>query len=259
MPTTESQGAALYWELDGDGPGLVLAHGAGGNTLSWWQQIPHFVERWSVLRFDHRGFGRSSCPTDAVQPRFFADDLRAILDAAGIERVALVCQSMGGWTGLRFALRWPERVSCLVLCGTPGGVLTEGILQGLAEAARQMGQGGAVASAALAPDFPKRRPDMAQLYASISGLNPPLQDLPVGGLLIQTRVEPDELEGFTVPTLVIAGEHDSIFPPSTLHEVGSLIPGARVLDFPGSGHSTYFEDPERFNRVVGEFVAEHGA
>jgi pimeloyl-ACP methyl ester carboxylesterase len=70
------------------------------------------------VAFDHRGFGRSTCAPEAIDPRHFASDLEAILDAAGVRRAALVCQSMGGWTGLPFAIAHPERSAALVLAGT---------------------------------------------------------------------------------------------------------------------------------------------
>jgi pimeloyl-ACP methyl ester carboxylesterase len=256
MPTVESQGATLYYEVHGEGPPLALAHGAGGNSLSWFQQVPHFARSHRVVTFDHRGFGRSTCPVDAIRPRYFPDDLRTILDAAGIERAPLICQSMGGWGGLRFALTWPERASCLVLCDTPGGVLTEKILEGLSAIPSAMLERG-IAAVSLAPDFPKRDPAMTHLYAEISGLNPPLEMTPIASALVQERVDVDELEGFAVPTLVIAGELDALFPPDALRQVAELIPGARVQVVPGVGHSSYFEDPGTFNRLVADFVEQH--
>jgi pimeloyl-ACP methyl ester carboxylesterase len=256
MPTVESQGATLYYEVHGEGPPLVFAHGVGGNTLSWFQQVPHFARSHRVVTFDHRGFGRSLCPIDAIRPRFFAEDLRAILDANGIERAALVCQSMGGWGGLRFALSWPERVSCLVLCDTPGGVLTEKTLAGLATTPATLMERG-IAAVNLAPDFPKRDPSMAHLYVEISGLNPALETLPLAGALVQERVDLDELLSFTVPTLVISGERDALFSPDSLREVAALIPGANAYVIPEAGHSSYFENPEAFNRVVENFVGRH--
>jgi pimeloyl-ACP methyl ester carboxylesterase len=256
MPTVESQGATLYYEVHGEGPPLVFAHGVGGNTLSWFQQVPHFARSHRVVTFDHRGFGRSLCPIDAIRPRFFAEDLRAILDANGIERAALVCQSMGGWGGLRFALSWPERVSCLVLCDTPGGVLTEKTLAGLATTPATLMERG-IAAVNLAPDFPKRDPSMAHLYVEISGLNPALETLPLAGALVQERVDLDELRSFAVPTLVISGEQDVLFSPDSLREVAALIPGANSYVIPEAGHSSYFENPEAFNRVVENFVGRH--
>ena len=254
MPRVERPDASLYYEVHGDGPALVFAHGAGGNTLIWFQQVPAFARTHRVVTFDHRGFGRSSCAPGAFHARAFADDLRAILDHAGIARAALVCQSMGGWTGLPAALAFPERVSGLVLSGTPGGVFTPAVaaaFQRVGQLARSEGIRG---RPALAPDFPEREPALAHLYDQISALNQPLGG-PALATLAETRVTPAELAGYTVPTLMVAGEHDQLFPPAALKEAAAQIPGCRVVDFPGAGHSPYFEDAPRFNRLLGGFLA----
>ena len=129
MPFVNTDNAKIYYETHGEGPPVVLAHGAGGNTLVWWQQIAHFARRHKVLAFDHRGWGRSQCAPEHKHARYFADDMRAVMDDAGVERAAVICQSMGGWTGMQFTLANPERVSCLVLSGTPGGVQTPSVVK----------------------------------------------------------------------------------------------------------------------------------
>ncbi|HKS92033.1 MAG TPA: alpha/beta hydrolase, partial [Tepidiformaceae bacterium] len=102
MPFIEANGANLYYESHGDGPAIVFAHGAGGNHLSWWQQVPYFRERYRCITFDHRGFGRSVDPGTTPAQRAFPEDLRGLLDGLGIERAFLVAQSMGGSTCLGF-------------------------------------------------------------------------------------------------------------------------------------------------------------
>jgi len=156
MPRVERPDALLYYERYGSGPAVVFAHGAGGNTLIWYQQVPAFARDHTVLVFDHRGFGRSTAAPGALHARAFPDDLRAILDHAGVARAALVCQSMGGWTGLPSAIAFPDRISALVLSGTPGGVFTPlvaGAFERIAGIARSEG---IRAGPALAPDFPER-------------------------------------------------------------------------------------------------------
>jgi len=257
MPYAKRGNTSLYYEVHGDGLALVFAHGAGGNTLIWFQQVPHFARTRRVVTFDHRGFGRSSCAPAEFHAREFADDLRAILDAAGIERAALVCQSMGGWTGLRTAVESPDRVSALVLSGTPGGVLPPKVLEAFARVGRIAAGEGIRGGPALAPDFPAREPALALLYDQISALNP---GLPPGGLatLAQARLEPAQLAGFRVPTLMVSGVHDQLFPPDALKEAAAHIPGCRLVSFAGAGHSPYFEAAPRFNALVGEFLAEVG-
>lgn len=258
MPFVQRPYTTLYYESHGHGTPIVFAHGAGGNTLIWWQQVPYFARERRVLTFDHRGFGRSHCVPGHFHAREFEADLLAILDHAGVERVALVCQSMGGWTGLRAALSHPERIACLVLSGTPGGIFTPRVIEAFAHIGRIAAGEGMRAAPALAPDFPSREPERTHLYDQISGLNPGLAPSALGSLA-QSRVELAELAGYSVPTLMIAGEHDQLFPPAALREAAAQIPGCRVIDFPGAGHSPYFENAPEFNRIVAEFVAQHSA
>jgi pimeloyl-ACP methyl ester carboxylesterase len=255
MPTIEREGATLYYEVHGAGPAVVFVHGSGGSALSWWQQIPHFAARHRVIAFDHRGFGRSTCPTAALDPRHFADDLAAILDAAGVARAALVCQSMGGWTGLPFALAHPERTAALVLAGTPGGVVTKRIQRDSAEVPQRAAERGFLGMA-LARAFLERNPARAFLYERIGSLNPPATLGSVLPKLVAQRVDPAQLAGFRVPTLVVVGTEDSFFSVEGLREVADAIPGARLRVLPGAGHSAYFEEPEVFNGLVESFFEE---
>ena len=261
MPRVERPDAAIYYEVCGDGPPLVLAHGAGGNTLVWWQQVPHFARRYRVLTFDHRGFGRSTCAPGHEQARHFADDLAAVLDAAGIERCALLCQSMGGWTGLQLALAQPPRVAALVLSGTPAGVLTAGVASALAAIGSSSAAAELVAPKwdrphpALAADIVTRDPARAFLYDQLAALNP------AGVLgriaLHEVMTDPAQLSDWRTPTLLIGGSHDRLFAPDVLREVAAAIPGAAFSELPVAGHSPYFETPDAFNRVVDEFLGTH--
>ena len=258
MPYAERSDAKIYYETSGEGPAIVFAHGAGGNRMSWWQQVPYFETGHRVVRIDHRGYGRSNCEPDAFRPKQFADDFIAVLDQEGIERATLVCQSMGGWTGMRAALDHPDRLECLVLCGTPGGVMTAEVAQAAADLGKRITTEGVQGNAALAPDFPEREPELAFLYDAINDLNDKIDPSLLGRMFDQeSRIAPERAAGLRVPTLFIAGEHDQLFPPDALRSVASLIDGADFILLPVCGHSTYFEDPNAFNRIVGEFVKKH--
>jgi pimeloyl-ACP methyl ester carboxylesterase len=258
VPNVKSHDASIYYEIHGEGSPLVLAHGAGGNTQIWWQQVPYFSSRYRVVTFDHRCFGRSICPPESFKPEFFGDDLIAVLDAEGIDRISLVCQSMGGWTGLRMALEHPERLSCLVLCGTPGGIVTDKIIAAAQRVTDGAAKGGIKGNAALARSFQEREPNLSFLYDQIgshnTGFSPALL-----GQLARVRIDPDELKRPTTPTLVISGEEDSVFPTEAIREIADLIHGAQLETIPESGHSPYYEVPETFNRIVDEFLSRHVA
>jgi len=254
VPYVKNREAKIYYEVHGSGKTLVLAHGAGGNTGIWWQQVPHFSTAHRVVTFDHRCFGRSICPPESFNPASFGDDLVAILDAEGIDRVALVCQSMGGWTGMRMALDHRDRLSSLVLCGTPGGIVTDQIIAAAARISQTAEKSGIRGNAALAEAFQRREPGLSFLYDQIgshnTGFSPRLL-----GELANARINPDELKFYSTPTLVISGEEDALFPMEAIREIAELIPRAEFETIPGSGHSPYFEVPETFNRVVDEFLA----
>ncbi len=120
---TVDDGSELYYEVHGEGsPTIVFAHGAGGNHLSWWQQVPHFLGRHRCITFDHRGFGQSTDASGEMTSAYLAD-LEALLEAvAPGDRVVLVAQSMGGWTCMTYAAAHPERVAALVMADTVLGI-----------------------------------------------------------------------------------------------------------------------------------------
>lgn len=110
VPAVNTPDASLYYEVHGEGHPVIFVHGGGGNTMCWFQQVPYFRDRYKVVTVDLRGFKQSHCAPRLVHPRYFPDDMRAIMDALGVERAAFVCQSLGAWAGLPLAVRSPERV-----------------------------------------------------------------------------------------------------------------------------------------------------
>jgi 3-oxoadipate enol-lactonase len=257
MSFAQADGATIYYEALGAGPAVAFAHGAGGNAASWWQQVPVFSARYRMIVFDHRMYGRSQCDPADFDRAKFGDDLMAILDAEGIERTAIVCQSMGGWTGLRAALERPDRVSCLILSNTSGGVSTPMVAENIKVARARFASEG-FGNVALHTGFIEQNPALAFLYAQISSLNSQLT--PEVRERIAKRDNPvavEALAAMTVPTLLITSENDMVFPPAAIREVAALMPGAELVELPEAGHSPYFETPDAFNRTVGAFLERH--
>ena len=251
MAYASSGEAQIYYEVHGEGPAVVFAHGRGGNAASWWRQAPAFATEYKAIVFDHRCFGRSRCPTESFDRELFDADILAVLNDAGVDKAAFVCQSMGGWTGLRTALRHPDRVTGLVMSNTPGGVDIPAVREAYANAQAAFAAKG-VGAAALAPDFPAREPEAAFLYRQINSLNLQIPEaLGYGG---EGWVSVAELEEFATPTLYVSSEYDEIFPPEAIRKVADVTPGADFIELPGAGHSPYFEIPETFNETVRSFL-----
>lgn len=256
MALATINGIELYYEVHGEGPALVFAHGAGGNHLSWWQQIPALMQSYRCVTFDHRGFGLSREQPNGPGARAFAEDLRALLDHLRIERAALVGQSMGGWTVLAFAIKYPERTRALVLCDTTAGMDDANVI---AEQRRLLERApnalGDIIKHAIGGDLERRDPAKAFLYRQISALNlcVPADLLPV---LFAARQNPDTLIERRVPVILIVGEEDVLTPPSLMELMRRRLEPARLIRIPGSGHSVYFERPDEFNRTIENFLRE---
>ena len=109
-----SKGAKLYFEVCGDGPALVFIHAGVSDHRMWAPQVDAFASKFKVMRYDLRGFGKSTMPQEKFALR---DDLLALLRHLGITKAALVGCSMGGATAIDFTLEHPEMVSALVPVG----------------------------------------------------------------------------------------------------------------------------------------------
>jgi 3-oxoadipate enol-lactonase len=249
MPKIQVNGIELYYEVHGDGPAVVFAHGAGGNHLSWWQQVPVFTRQYRCITFDHRGFGQSPDIPNGPGSQAFVEDLKQLLDHLKIERASLVAQSMGGRTCLGLTLEYPGRVQALVMADTTGGFADARMAQLRTEGEVAM-TGPNPPPRTYARHFPQEQPAPAFLYEQIRALNPPRHESPAPGPTAE------QLRALQTPTLLIVGEHDVIAPPAVMKMFQTYIPHARLAEVGGAGHSVYFEKPEAFNRTVLEFLKD---
>lgn len=236
-------GIDLYYQDVGEGPPVVFLHGAGGNHLVWWQQVPAFADDYRCIVPDQRMYGLSADAPDGPGVEAFVDDLAALLDHLGVERAALVAQSMGGWTAAGFAAEHPDRVAALVLADTPAGIVDIDPGDGEVDVSRAYAD-------ALADE-------LQFLYRSISGLNVHTPEGVVADLAA-FDVDPGRLVEADLPVLVLAGEDDVLTPVPLVREVHERLDGSTFVTVPGAGHSVYFERPEEFNDLVAAFLDEHG-
>ncbi len=258
MPWAPVNGIRLYYQVDGSGPPLVFAHGAGGNHLSWCYQAAFFAGRYRCITYDHRAFGLSPDLPDGPGRRSFADDLAALLDFLGIERAAIVAQSMGGRSAVGLALRRPEIPAAIVLAGTHGGAVNARVRRAQEQHRASRDGRRSLGERALYPGFIRRAPELAHLYRAIGRLNPPR---PPDFLALPPDYRGStarRLAALDVPVLFLAAEHDAIMPPQIMHLAQRLVRGSQFDVIPAAGHSAYFERPDEFNERVLRFLLESG-
>ncbi len=258
MPLLDVAGGRLYYETAGSGPALIFAHGLGGGHLSWWQQVPAFRNRYTCVTFDHRGFGMSE-DSDGRGADAFADDLAALINHLGVEDVRLVAQSMGGWTSLAYALHHPGRVRALVLASTTGIATAPEI--DAAFAAQDPAAGAALFARGIHPACGERlareQPALHHLYLGIDGLSPNLDKERLRRTLGRMRATPVErIAALRLPVQCITGDEDVVIPPAAVAALAAALPNARLERIPAAGHSTYWERPETFNRLLAAFLSE---
>jgi 3-oxoadipate enol-lactonase len=260
MPFLDRPDCRVYYETAGTGPALIFAHGLGGNHLSWWQQVPRFRDRYTCITFAHRGFTPSDAGPPALGPLGFVDDLAALIDHLRLPDVRLVAQSMGGWTCLGYALRAPRRVRGLVLACTVGTVSHPDIDRELASPEAMKAQADLVArgiSPAAGARMAHEQPALEHLYQAIGRLRLGLDMEATRKRLWAMRDTPPEaLAALTMPVLCITGEEDIIMPTPAIEALVGLLPKGRLARVPAAGHSVYFERPDTFNRLLGNFLGE---
>ncbi len=265
MPFAPVEGSEteIYYEMHGSGPALLLAHGQGGNHLSWWQQVPVLSQHFTCISFDQRAFG-FSLDRDGRGRSAFGSDAMALLDHLGVENVRVVAHSMGGRCATALAVRDPkQRCRALVLAGTTGAVADDAVRRRREEAALVRGERG-LGAFSVKPGFELEQPEMYFLLRQISRLNPARPDDFLGPLNPPPpppgqppRIPmAKRLADAGVPVQFVVGEHDMITPPDLIQMCHSLLPGSRYALIEDSGHSAYWEKPEVFNEIVLSFLLE---
>jgi pimeloyl-ACP methyl ester carboxylesterase len=254
----ELPGARIFYiDTGGSGVPVVFLHAATGSSRVWEYQIPAFtVSGYRVVAFDRRGWGRTVVDREGQQPGTGADDLRGLLDHLGVARVHLVGTAAGAIVALDFALSFPERVRSLVIANTIGGVQDADFLElgrrlrppqfdALPPEFRELGPAYRAANA----EGTKQWMDLEKISRP-EGPRAPAQPM-------RNRLTLRLLESIRLPALLLTGGADLYAPPAVMKLFAARIGDPEFLSVPDAGHSTYWEQPEVFNRAVLDFIGKH--
>ncbi len=265
MATLDRGGSAIHYDVEGAGPPVLFIQGCGVGGDGWRPQLDALKERYTVISFDNRGYGRSGPAKEITVAAMSADSL-ALLDALGFDEAHIVGHSLGGVIAQQVALDAPARVRSLsLLCtfgrGRDGARLTP-FLFWIALRLR-IGPRAARRRAFLEmvmPDSVLRAMDrdaealrIGRLFGRDLADNPSImmqQVRALGAHDISARLG----ELAATPTLVISAEHDRIAPPARGRALAAAIGTARYVEIEGAGHGVTLQEADAINALLFEHL-----
>lgn len=257
------QGAPLYYEVTAQGEPLLFIHAGVADSRMWDEQLPAFTRLYRIIRFDQRGFGRSSFPAG---PFASYKDPALLLDALGIEKVHVIGSSFGGKVALDFALAYPAKVTSLTLVAPSvdghkaspevqqfgeeeEALLEQGDLAGATELNLRMWVDGPRRSPQQVDPVVRQRVREMQYHAFTVPIPETTEDIPLVPPAITRLAE------LHMPTLLIVGDHDLPDKIDLTRQLAAEIPQSRLAIIPGVAHMVNMEKPEEFNSLVLDFLA----
>jgi 3-oxoadipate enol-lactonase len=260
----EVNGGRLYYEVEGEGHPLTLIHAGIANLRMWDDQVPAFAERYRVIRYDTRGFGQTE--TDDV-PFSNRADIAALLDHLGVASTYLLGVSRGGSIAVDFTLERPKRVDALIFVagGISGYSSPDGPPDSVFEEAERLYE---------ARDWKALADWETRHWVDGPGqpmdrVDPGVRDRVHDWILTNYQAEKNEgqpqvldplavgrLGEIRVPVLAISGDLDEAGTVERCRHLADSVADGRFDLIPGTAHMLNMEQPERFNRLVLQFLAK---
>lgn len=258
----------IHYNEAGAGHPVIMLHGSGAGATGWSNFNPnmgYLADFYRVFAVDMPGWGKSDAVT--IDNRDHAAQLLAFMDALGIDKAALVGNSMGGMTALSFAVRYPDRISHLITMGpgapgvrlfSPGDGWSEGIkvlIKGYEEPTpdtmRELVNIMTYDSSFVTDALVKQR--------SESALSNPahLKNFLDGWGRWPGFITQDDLTRVQTPALLVHGRDDRVVPFEHSLALVSLIPNSRLVLFNKCGHWAQLEHAAEFNRLVHDFLSSN--
>ncbi len=257
----EVDGFQIGYRQSGDGPPLVLLHGAWSDGREWRLQLESLSDEFTVVAWDAPGCGRSSDPPERFSLADYADAVAGLVGSLDLDRPHLLGLSFGGSLAIEVAHRHPAAVRSLILvsayAGWAGSLSPEVIEARVAKVLAEADQPPETWVRSYLPGFfagpvaPELEEEMLGIMLDVR----PAGILPMIHAMAAADLRP-VLGDVAVPTLLLYGELDSRAPLAVAHEIERAVPGAQLAVIPGVGHVVNLEAPAIFDREVRRFL--HG-
>ncbi|MEO9615846.1 MAG: alpha/beta fold hydrolase [Nitratireductor sp.] len=268
MPYVEANGARLHYLDEGSGPHtVVFSHGLLFRGEMFRAQIDRLKPHYRCIAYDHRGQGDSAIAPDGYDMDTLAEDAAALIVALDAGPCHFVGLSMGGFVGMRLALRRPELLRSLSLFDTAADAEPAGNIpryRTLNLIARWFGLN--IVSGRIMPimfgktylDNPARAAEREMWRKRIVSADRTGITRAVAGVIDRQGLG-ETIAAIKTPTLILVGEEDVATPPERSEIMHRLIPGSKLVRIPNAGHSSTIEAPEAVNAALEAFLAAHDA
>lgn len=260
MPYIERQRHRIYYEETGSGPAILLGHSFFCSGEMWRHQVPVLAESHRVINVDYRGHGRSSATQEELDLYDLVEDSVALLDHLGVEQAVWAGLSVGGMTAMRAALRFPDRVSALILIDTDADAERAWIKW----KSRPMGAGTRLLGL---------RPFLPVLVRGMFGRTTCRENKPLVEewrsrfasadiesmrrflvMLMHRDSVVSRLHEIEAPSLVITGAEDRALPQRLSKRIEDGIPDSKLVVVPKAGHLSTLEQPETVTAAMLDFL-----
>jgi 3-oxoadipate enol-lactonase len=260
MERLRSDDAEIVYQVEGNGPPVVLLHPFPVHHEFWNPTVPALSSRYRIIRPDLRGHGDSDIGQGPAIMAKHAADVARVMDAVGVGKAALVGCSIGGYILFEFWRRYRARVAALVICDSrPQPDNAEGRANRLKVAADVLEQGNEPFFAAQIPRLMGRttiaaRPDL------VAGAHRMMQKMSAEDVSLVQRgmaERPDsvgDLRTISVPTLIVIGEEDILSTVADGDLMRQSIPGSQLKVIPKAGHYSPYEQPDAVGPLLRQFV-----
>jgi pimeloyl-ACP methyl ester carboxylesterase len=249
MPTIDRDGVKIYYEVQGDGPAVLLTHGYSMTSAMWQGQVAALSKHHQLVLWDMRGHGQSDYPDDptAYSQAATLADMAALLDEVGATRAVIGGLSLGGYMSLAFYRAHPERVRALLIIDTGPGFKKDDARE--AWNRRALETAGRFEREGLAALQSSSRERASVSHRDASGLARAAR-----GMLTQRDASVIEmLPAIKVPALVVVGADDTPFLAASDY-MAAKIPGAKKAVIAAAGHAANIDQPQAFIDAVLPFL-----
>jgi len=276
----------IYYEINGEGEPLLLVEGLGYSSWMWFKQIPDFSEKYTVIVFDNRGVGNTDKPDSNYTIETMADDAAGLLQKLGMGSAHVLGVSMGGFIAQEMAISHPLMVKSLALVSTSfsgreiinrasnslfnnfpgfweimpamlelGGKGSAPMVNSFGPPLAQRIRRGL--SLAFTPEYFDSHTDEIDRIVEWRLANPQpffaWKHQLMAGMKFDAAERVHQIEA---PTLLVTGSEDRIVSPSSSKAIAERILNSRVVEIQGTGHLSFIEKAEEFNKIVISFLKE---